>query len=147
MERMALKKRFEFLEHTGDVYVVAQGLSLEEAFENAAVATFEVMTDVDKVEAKVEDTVEVAGFDEQALLYNWLEALLVKFEMTGNLYSRFKISPIEKTSKGLKLKAKIWGEPFNPNKHSQKVGIKAITYHRMEIVKTKTVAVKFILDI
>jgi len=83
------------------------------------------------------------------LLYNWLEALLVKFDIKGNLYSRFKIASIEKTSRGLRLKAKIWGEPFNPQKHISKVGIKAVTYHQMEIIKDAkdAVTVKFILDI
>ena len=145
---MSLRKRFEFLEHTADVYVVAYGKTLEEAFENAASATFETMTDTKKVEPRVEDEIEVEGHDEKALLYNWLEELIVKFEITENLYSRFEISPIKTSPDGLKLKAKIWGEPFNPDKHSQKVGIKAITYHQMEILKKpKAVTVKFILDI
>jgi len=144
-----LKKRFEFLEHTADLYIAAYGKSLEEAFENAAYAMFEGVTDLDKVQPKLEDTVEVEGHDEQALLYNWLEALLVKFDLTSNLYSRFKIATIEKTSAGFKLKAKIWGEPFNPKKHLSKVGVKAVTYHQMEILRnTKgAVTVKFILDI
>jgi len=142
------RKRFEFLEHTADLYIAAYGESLEEAFENAATATFEGMTDLDKVQPKIEDTVEVEGHDEQALLYNWLEALLVKFDVTGSLYSRFEIASIEKTSSGFKLKAKIWGEPFDPEKHTQKVGIKAVTYHLMEIIETpKGATVKFILDI
>jgi len=106
------------------------------------------MTNLDEVLPKVEDTVEVEGYDEKALLYNWLEALLVKFDIAGNLYSRFKIAGIEKTSAGFKLKAKIWGEPFNPQKHISKVGIKAVTYHQMEIWKRpNAVTVKFILDI
>jgi len=145
---VSLKKRFEFLEHTADVYVAAHGGTLEEALENAALATFETMTDTKKVEPKAEDEIEVEGHDEQSLLYNWLEELIVKFETTENLYSRFEISPIKKGPDGLRMKAKIWGEPFNPNKHSQKVGIKAITYHQMEILKKpKDVTVKFILDI
>lgn len=136
------------MEHTADVYVVAYGKTLEEAFENAALATFETMTDTKMVEPKVEDKIEVEGHDEQALLYNWLEELIIKFEITENLYSRFEIPHIKKGSDGLKLKAKIWGEPFNPNKHPQKVGIKAVTYHQMEILKKpKDVTVKFILDI
>jgi len=144
-----LRKRFEFLEHTADLYIAAHGGSLEEAFENAAYATFEGMTDLSKVHPKLEDTVEVEGYDEQALLYNWLEALLVKFDVVGNLYSRFKITRIEKTSDGFRLKAKIWGEPFNPEKHLSKVGVKAVTYHQMEILKDAkgAVTVKFILDI
>jgi len=142
------KKRFEFLEHTADLYIVAYGKSLEEAFENAAYATFEGMTDLNKVQPKIEDTVEVEGHDEQALLYNWLEALLVKFDITGNLYSRFKIAYVKKTPLGIKLKANIWGEPFSPQKHISKVGIKAVTYHQMEIMKQKGLTtVKFILDI
>jgi len=145
---VSLKKRFEFLEHTADVYVVAYGKTLEEAFENAALATFETMTDTEKVEPRVEDEIEVEGYDEKALLYNWLEELIVKFETTENLYSRFEVSAIRKISDGLKIKAKIWGEPFNPDKHPQKVGIKAITYHQMEILKKpKAVVVRFILDI
>jgi len=143
-----LKKRFEFLEHTADLYIAAYGNSLEEAFENAAYATFEGMTDLKKVQPELEDTVEVEGYDEQALLYNWLEALLVKFDIKGNLYSRFKIAHIEETSAGFKLKANIWGEPFNPRKHVSKVGIKAVTYHQMEILKEPgLITVKFILDI
>jgi len=143
-----MKKRFEFLEHTADAYIAAYGESLEEAFENAASATFEVMTDLKKIKPKVEETVEVEAHDEPALLYNWLEELLVKFELTGKLYSRFKISSIEKTPSGLKLKAKAWGEPYDPKRHPSKVGIKAVTYHRMEIMKKpKAVTIKFILDI
>lgn len=143
-----VSKRFEFLEHTADVYIAAYGVSLEEAFENAALATFETMTETEKVESKVEDNIEAEGYDEYALLYNWLEALLIKFETTENLYSKFKISKIKKTSDGFKLNAKIWGETFNPEKHPQKVGIKAVTYHQMEILKKpKMVTVKFILDI
>lgn len=143
-----LQKRFEFLEHTADLYIAAFGNSLEEAFENAAAAMFEGMTELSSIKPEIEDSVEVEGFDEKALLYNWLEALLVKFEITGNLYSRFKIAQIEKIQVGLKLKAKVWGEPFDPTRHLSKVGVKAVTYHRMEIVKNvKGVTVRFILDI
>ena len=141
-------KRFEFLEHMADAYIAAYGRSLAEAFENAALAMFETMTDTSKVEPKIEDEIEVEGFDEQSLLYNWLESLIVKFEMTGNLYSKFKITDIEKTEGGFRLKAKVWGEQFNPEKHPQKVGIKAVTYHRMEIKKEpEKVTVKFLLDL
>ncbi len=143
------KKPFEFLEHTADLYIAAYGENLEEAFENAACAMFEGMTDLEKVQAKLEESVTVEGYDEQALLYNWLEALLVKFDVTGSLYSRFEIAKIEHTSSGFRLKAKIWGEPFNREKHLSKVGVKAVTYHQMEISRDAwgEVAVRFILDI
>lgn len=145
---MSDKKKFSFLEHTADVYIEAYGKTLEEAFENAALATFEVMTDTKKVATEFEETVEVTGFDEEALLYNWLESLLVKFDTAGNLYSKFEIESIQSALTMFKLKAKIGGESFNPKKHPQKVAVKAVTYHRMEIVKKPNeTKVAFILDI
>ena len=145
---MSEKKAFDFLEHTADAYIVAYGEDLVKAFENAAVAMFQVMTEVAKIEEKIEECVEVQAEDEYALLYSWLEDLLVKFDVNAMLYSRFKISKISKTPEGFQLKARIWGEKFSTKKHVQKVGVKAITYHRMEIIKhPNNVTVKYILDI
>jgi SHS2 domain-containing protein len=145
---MSKKKSFEFLEHTADAYIAAYGKNMSEAFENAALAMFQVMTSTNRVDQTVEDAVEVEAYDEQALLYNWLEALLVKFEVYGMLHSRFKTLNLEETPTGFKFKAKIWGEKFDPKKHTQKVGVKAVTYHRMEIIKhPDLVTLKFILDI
>ncbi len=144
----ANERSFEFLEHTADVYVAAYGKTLAEAFENAAAALFETMTDVEDVAPKREETVEATGYDKKALLYNWLEALLVKFELEGILFSKFKVQKIQETTEGLKIEAKIYGDTFDPERHKQKVGIKAVTYHLMEIQEApKRVTLKFILDI
>jgi SHS2 domain-containing protein len=145
---MDVAGKFEFLEHTADVYIAAHGKILEEGFENAALAMFEVITDTEKVSPSIADSIEVEAEDEYALLYSWLEALLVKFETTNMLYSIFKISSFEENSKGFKIKATVWGEKFDANKHTQKVAVKAVTYHRMEIIKeTDKVTIEFILDI
>jgi len=131
-----------------DAYIASYGEDLADAFENAALAMFDVMTEVEKVSPKVKDSIEVEAEDEPALLYNWLEALLIKFDINGMLYSKFKVSDLSQTSDGFKLKADIWGEKFNPKKHTQKGGVKAVTYHRMEIIKKPNkVTLKFILDI
>jgi SHS2 domain-containing protein len=141
-------KSYEFLEHTADAYVAAFGKDLIEAFENAAVAMFDVMTEVESVHPDVEDQVEAKGDDEYALLYSWLEALLVKSETQRMLYSKFRISELNRDPSGFELRARIWGEEFDAKRHLQKVGIKAVTYHRMEINKTLgKVTLKFILDI
>ena len=140
--------KFEFLEHTADVYIRAHGKSMEEAYENAALAMFEVMTDTDKIAQMQEETLEVEAEDQYALLYNWLEALLVKFETENMLYSKFQITNWEETDETFKFKAKIWGEKFDPQKHPQKVGVKAVTYHRMVIIRERDrVVLEFILDI
>jgi len=140
--------KFEFLEHTADILIAAHGQNMEEAFENAALAMFEVMTDTTKINPNQEDSVEVEAEDEYALLYSWLEALLVKFEVNGLLFSKFKVTSLQDTAEGFKLKAAVWGEKFNAEKHPQKVAVKAVTYHRMEIIKEiDKVTLEFILDI
>jgi len=140
--------KFEFLDHTADVLIAAHGQTLEQAFENAALAMFEVMTNTTKIDTVQEETVEVEAEDEYALLYSWLEALLVKFEIKGMLFSKFKIDRIQDTPDGYKLQASVWGEKFNAEKHPQKVAVKAVTYHRMEIIKEHDkITLEFILDI
>lgn len=143
-----MKQRFRFLEHTADAYIEAYGTSLEEAFENAALATTDVMTEVERVEAKKEEAFTMEAEDEFALLYIWLEEILLEFELKGKLYSRFEVSAIEKTSDGFRLHARAWGETYNSKKHPSKVGIKSATYHQMEILKKpESVIVRFILDV
>ena len=143
-----MKKRFRFLEHTADAYIEAYGVNLEEAFGNAAAAMTDVMTELETVEAKTEESFVVEAQDEPALLYSWLEELLLEFELKGKLYSRFEVSGIEETSKGFRLRARAWGEAYDAGKHPTKVGIKAATYHMMQILKQpESVTLRFLLDI
>jgi SHS2 domain-containing protein len=140
--------KFEFLEHTADVYIRAYGTSMNQAYENAALAMFETMTDSRKIAQTTEETLEVEAEDQYALLYNWLEALLVKFETEGMLYSKFEITDWKETAESFKFKANVWGEKFDPKKHPQKVGVKAVTYHLMVVIREpQKVILEFILDI
>jgi SHS2 domain-containing protein len=143
-----MKKRFRFLEHTADAYIEAYGVNLEEAFGNAAAAMTDVMTELKTVEAKTEENFVVEAQDEPALLYSWLEELLLEFELKGKLYSRFEVSCIEEVSGGFRLSARAWGEAYDSGKHPTKVGIKAATYHMMQILKQPdSVTLRFLLDI
>ena len=143
-----MKERFRFLEHTADAYVEAYGVTLEEAFGSAGLGFTDVMTELETVKSKTESSILVEGQDEQALLYSWLEELLLEFELKSMLYSRFEVTAIEQTSEGFRLRAKAWGEKYDPKKHPTKVGIKAATYHQMQIIKeSDSVTVRFILDI
>jgi SHS2 domain-containing protein len=140
-------KRFEFEDHVADVVVVAYGDSLEEAFENAALALFEVMTDTTTIEPRMEDVFEVEGFDELSLLYSWIEAFIIAFDVDLKLYSAFKIDKIEKTQDGFHLRGTARGETFNPAKHPSRTEVKAITYHEMEILRKEGIQLRFILDL
>ena len=139
---------YRFLEHTSDALIESWGPSLEVAFAKAAEALFETMVNIRNVEPKLEEEVNATGHDEKELLYDWLETLLLKFDIDGMVYSRFHIYRIPGKTRPIRLQAKIKGEKYAPKKHGAKVEVKGITYHLMKVQRQASRArVQFLLDL
>ena len=68
--------KYRFLEHTADAKFQAYGKDMEEAFSNAALAMFSILTDTKKIKKKIKKGIEARGHDLKSLLYNYLEELL-----------------------------------------------------------------------
>ncbi|QGR18948.1 archease [Stygiolobus azoricus] len=142
---MSIGKKYEFFDHTADIGIKAYGRDLNEAFENAALAVFEVMTDTSKVEPKESREIEINGMDLENLLYRWIESLLVYYDSELLLFGKFKVKI---DLENLRLNAIAWGEKFNPDKHERRTVVKAMTYHEMSIVKTNNgYELTFVVDI
>ena len=140
-------KRFEWVEHPSDIGFRAYGRDLAEAFENAALALFEVMVDTGKVDAREEAEVELEAEDEKALLYDWLDRLIYLRDSDNKVFSKFSVK-ITENQGGFKLQARIWGETFDPGKHSDRTAVKAMTYHMMEITRSpEETYVQVVVDI
>lgn len=139
-------KKFEFFEVTADVGYKAYGKTLEEAFENAALAMFEVITDTSKIEHEIERKIEVESEDECALLYDWLSEFLVLLDVDYLIFSKFEVK-IEKKEDGFSLKGTAWGEEFDSEIHESRAEVKAVTYHLMNVKRDNGVMVQVILDI
>jgi SHS2 domain-containing protein len=138
---------YTFLPHTTDAYVQATGSTLEEAFEYAAMALFDTMCDLKEISPEHAESVEVRGADEVALLHNWLESLLLKFELEGKVFSRFEVT-LTRLPNLLQANAQIYGERYKKQKHGAKVEVKAVTVHRMEVVRSAPMtSVRYILDL
>ncbi|MGC8816553.1 MAG: archease [Candidatus Hadarchaeum sp.] len=129
-------KKFDWVEHPSDIGFRAYGRDLAEAFENAALALFEIMVDTSRVEARERLEVELVAEDESALLYDWLDKLIYLHDSENLVFSKFEVK-IEKVPEGLRLSAQVWGEKFNPAKHPERTAVKAVTYHLMEIGQEK----------
>ena len=139
--------QYKFLEHTTDAEIESYGATLEEAFENAARALEDTMVDIRSIVPKTTDEIIVEAEDKEALLYSWLEALIIKQDTENMIYSKFDCE-ISKTVKGFRLVAQIFGEKFDPKRHEQKTAIKAPTYHQMKIEENKQqVTLRFLLDL
>jgi len=138
---------YRFLEHTSDAYVAASGRNLGEAFAAAALAMSDILTDPAKVRPSESVAVEVVADDLKALLYRWLERLLVMFEVDGMIFSEHGVK-IDRREGSYVLKANAEGERFDPAVHPTEVAIKAVTYHGMKIKCGKGIAeVRVLFDI
>ncbi len=133
--------KYEFIEHTADIGIKAYGGSLDESFANAALAMFEVMTDVSKVKPVGEYEVRVEAENLEDLLVDWLGELLFLHETQDVLLSEFDVK-----IDNLSLDAKVRGEALDREKHELKDDVKAITYHMLE-VNEREGFVKVLLDI
>ncbi|MDG6922761.1 MAG: archease [Nitrososphaerota archaeon] len=141
------ERRFKFLEHTTDAEIEAYGRTLEEAFENAALATEETMVSLSSINGASQIDVNVEAKDLESLLYAWLEELISLQDTDGMLFSRFSCK-ISKRKEDFELKATCFGEKYDPAKHEQKTAIKAPTYHDMKIFQEKDrVSMRFLLDL
>jgi len=139
-------KKFKFLDiTTADTAFVAYGKDLNELFENAALAMFEVMVNTKKIKPEVERKVEIKSKDLHSLLFEWLNKLLVFYGSENLAFSKLNVK-IDK--KNFKLRAKCFGEKIDPERHETKNEVKACTYHKMEIKKVNDIwSAQVIVDI
>ena len=138
--------KFSYAEEgpTADLTVDAWGETLNEAFESAALATFNAMTPLERVEKRETRTFNVEGGDLGGLLFNFLDELLYIHEVELIVFSGFDVDLDEKE---IKLTAVCHGEPFDLDRHSQGIAIKAVTFHNMRIEKKgDTWTIRVVLD-
>ena len=120
-----------FLEHTADVGVEVTSPSLQGAYAEAGLALFEIMTRTGDFAPKRRVEISASGEDMVSLLYQWLEELIFIFDTEGIVLVKFEIT--EFSEENPSIAAHGWGEEFNPDLHLQRTGVKAITYHNMEV--------------
>jgi SHS2 domain-containing protein len=139
---------YKFLPHTTDAYVQAVGNTIEEAFAYAAIALEDTMCNAGAVEGSMNEELHVEARDELILLHSWLELVLLKFELEHRVYSSFDMLRITRHDETILLDAKGSGEIYDRRKHGAKVEVKAVTLHRMEILRRGGLTiVRFILDL
>ena len=136
-------KSYEYFESTADIGLKAYGKSLNEAFENAGLAIFNIISDTSDISPVREIEFEISSEDEVSLLYDYLEELLFYHEVEFMLFSEFHVE----IGDDCHLKATIKGEGIDWQKHERKTEIKAITFHMMEVKKGDCVSLQAIVDL
>jgi SHS2 domain-containing protein len=135
-------KSYELIEHTADVGVKAYGKSVAEAFEHAAKAMFDIITDKSKIESVGQYDIELDSTDLELLLVDWLSKLLFLNGAKNLVFSKFEVR-----IDGMHLVAHVYGEQYDVKKHKMGVEIKAVTYHMLQVHEEKPVYVQVLFDI
>ena len=137
-------KKYDLIDHTADVGVKAYGKNLSEAFEHAAKAMFDIITDDSTIESTGQYDIKIEAQDLEQLLVDWLSELLYLNSAKNLVFGFFKVNLDEKNKS---LSATVFGEKYNISKHKVGSEIKAITYHMLEVKNKRPFHVQVLFDI
>lgn len=134
-----MRKAFEILEHPADVGFVAYGATLEELFENAALAMMSLAGEVEAIEERERREIQATGGDKESLLFAWLAEILAVADAEQLVFCRVKVIKLEAGGEGAKtflVAGAAWGETYDRARHRAGTYIKAVTYHQLFVEKT-----------
>ena len=122
-------KRYEYLEHTGDIGIRAYGGTLGELFINAALGLFETIADLSTVGITKETQIEVCAESLEELMVSWLDELNFRHEVEESFFRQVEIREFSQAP--YRLVAVAFGERADFAKHAIYTEIKSITYHQL----------------
>lgn len=122
--------RYRSIDHTADLGAYIYGETPEAIFVNAAYAMTAMMLERLPLKVDRRDAISLEAMDRPALLVEFLNELLYRFQVKGLAVVDVRVSRLTDT----KIKADVGLAPFDPDRHGLKTEIKAATYHQLEII-------------
>ena len=128
MDSNLVKPHWEHFEHDADIGIRGIAATLEQAFEQAAVAMTAVVTDPLMVlDSKAVD-IQCEATDTELLLVSWINELVYVMAVKGLLFKRYQVI----INNG-KLSATAFGEAVNRQKYHPAVEIKGATFTDLHV--------------
>ncbi|MBN2060277.1 MAG: archease [Deltaproteobacteria bacterium] len=122
---------YKILDHTADLGIIVKGKDLPSLFRNAGAALLDIMIRGNSHEKPKSMNLNVTGTDLPDLMVKWLGEILYIFDGEGQIASSINIHSISNNS----LDATLTAVAFDPEIHKVLTEIKAVTYHRIEVVE------------
>ncbi|MDE2310941.1 MAG: archease [Betaproteobacteria bacterium] len=127
---MATTFHWEHFPHQADIGVRGMGATLEQAFEQAALALTAVIADPADVAPREMIRLSCAAPDVELLLVDWLNLLIYEMATRNMLFSRFEVH-----LEGSRLSAQVWGEALETARHRPAVEVKGATYTALKVAQ------------
>jgi len=124
-------EKFKVLDISGDVGINAFGKSKIEAFINAAIGMYSLITNLDAIKEKKTIEILVESPSLEGLLVSWLNELIFHFDAYSFIGKKIEMKQFSDN----RIVADVKGEDFDPERHEGKFLIKAATYHKLRIEK------------
>lgn len=124
-------KRFSFIDHTGDLGIEVFGESPAALFRHAGEAFAYIVTDPKTIRARKSKHISLRAGRIEDLLVRWLNEFIFLFDTEGLLFTVFDIHSV----KDRHIEATVQGEPYDEDRHSIKMTLKAATYHQLEVIR------------
>jgi SHS2 domain-containing protein len=119
---------WEHFEHGADIGIRGIAASLEQAFEQAAIAMTAVITNPDQISADKTVSIHCQAFDHELLLLDWINELIYEMAVKDMLFKRYQVVINEG-----KLAATAFGEMVDRQKHQPAVEIKGATFTELHV--------------
>ena len=121
---------WEHFHHQADIGVRGTGASMEQAFEQAALALTAIVTDPDSIQAVKTINIECAEQDMELLFVDWLNAVIYAMVTDNMLFNRFNVK-----INGDRLTAIVTGEDIDRDRHELAVEPKGATLTELKVVR------------
>jgi SHS2 domain-containing protein len=125
-------KNYRLNKRQSEIAVRVVGNSQADLFANSAFALFDVMVEMQAIEARERLPLEIEGSDRDDLMVNWLRELLYLYQGSGYVLREFHIREVKDTV----VKAEVAGEKIDPDRHEIKQEIASVAFHKSRMDKT-----------
>lgn len=119
---------WEHFAHAADIGVRGIGATLDEAFEQAALALTAVIADPARVSSVTAVDIRCEAPDMGLLLADWLNALIYEMATRNMLFGRFEVRITDRS-----VTATAWGERIDRARHRPAVEVKGATYTGLSV--------------
>lgn len=126
---------WEHFEHAADVGVRGRGETIEEAFAEAARALFALVAeDLENIRLERSEEIQIASPGLEELLVAFLNELIFLFDTRRVVFGKFDLK-ISQEGPSWRLGGKVFGEPYDPQRHAGTVDPKGATFTALKVAQ------------
>jgi SHS2 domain-containing protein len=122
---------YRLLNHTADLGMCVNGVSLKKLYENAGKALLEQLVILKQSSGGEKLSISLSAADHADLMVKWLSEILYIFNGENLVVEDIRVKSIRENH----INSTLTITPFTPDKHDLIREIKAVTYHQIEVKK------------